>query len=151
MPRSHAQATVVPKERLLRRLDHVAVAVRDTEVALRHFSDRLGLPLVHTDELESPPVTLTYLDAGNAYLQLVSPRRECDLSRWLDENGEGLHHVCFAVDDVGAAVAALSARSASPELGSGRGRVSGFVRDGSPFGVLIECTEFRPDDEQHGS
>jgi methylmalonyl-CoA/ethylmalonyl-CoA epimerase len=140
------------EERLLRRLDHVAIAVHDTAVALRHFSERLGLPVVHTDELDAPPVTLTYLDAGNVYLQLVSPRRECDLSRWLDENGEGLHHVCFAVDDVSAAIQALSGVSAQPpELGSGRGRVSGFVQDGRPFGVLIECTEFRPDDEPHRS
>jgi methylmalonyl-CoA/ethylmalonyl-CoA epimerase len=137
--------------RLLRRLDHVAIAVFDTAVALRHFSERLGLPVVHTDELDAPPVTLTYLDAGNVYLQLVSPRRECDLSRWLDENGEGLHHVCFAVDDVSAAIQALSRKSTPPELGSGRGRVSGFVQDDRPFGVLIECTEFHPDDEPHNS
>jgi methylmalonyl-CoA/ethylmalonyl-CoA epimerase len=129
---------------LLRRLDHVAIAVRDTERALRYFSERLGLPVAHRDELETPPVTLVYLDAGNLYLQLVSPRSECELSRWLDDNGEGLHHLCFAVDDVSAAIVSLSSGSAPlPELGTGRGRTSGFVRDGSPFGVLLECTEFR--------
>jgi methylmalonyl-CoA/ethylmalonyl-CoA epimerase len=132
---------------LLRRLDHVAIAVRDAELALRHFSDRLGLAVVHIDELEVPPVTLVYLDAGNIYIQLLSPRAECDLSRWLDEHGEGLHHICFAVDDVAAAIDSLSNGSAAPvELGSGRGRVSGFVQDGNPFGVVIECTEFRAGD-----
>jgi len=78
---------------------------------------------------------------------MLSPRAECDLSHWLDEHGEGLHHLCFAVDDVAAAIDYLSDESAtSPKLGSGRGRVSGFVQDGNPFGVLIECTEFRRGD-----
>lgn len=130
----------------LRRLDHVAIAVHDTEQALRYFSDTLGLGIVHVDELESPPVTLTYLDAGNLYIQLVSPRAACDVSRWLSERGEGLHHICFAVDDVPEAVGALSDRGVLPELGSGRGRISSFVRNDNPFGVLIECTEFHADD-----
>jgi methylmalonyl-CoA/ethylmalonyl-CoA epimerase len=137
-------ASPVPE---LRRLDHVAIAVLDTKRALEHFSGHLRLPVVHTDELETPPVTLTYLDAGNVYIQLLSPRAECDLSRWLAEHGEGLHHLCFAVDDVSAAIEALSDADAPPvELGSGRGRSSGFVNDSSPHGVLIECTEFHPDD-----
>jgi methylmalonyl-CoA epimerase len=134
---------------LLRRLDHVAVAVRDTEQALRHFSEELGLPVVSREELETPPVTLVYLDAGNIYIQLVSPWAECELSRWLDDEGEGLHHLCFAVDDVSAALHALSGPSGpDAELGTGRGRVSGFVRNGRPFGVLVECTEFHPSDGQ---
>ena len=103
------------EQALLRRLDHVAIAVSDTGRALEHFSGRLGLPVVvHVDELDTPPVTLTYLDAGNIYIQLLSPRADCDLSRWLDEHGEGLHHLCFAVDDVPAAIDALSDDGAEP-------------------------------------
>jgi methylmalonyl-CoA epimerase len=136
---------------LLRRLDHVAIAVRDTPLALEYFSDHLGLPVVHVDELDSPPVRLTYLDAGNVYIQLLSPRAECDLSSWLDDHGEGLHHVCFAVDDVPGVIVALSTNGTSqPELGSGRGRVSGFVSGNSPHGVVIECTKFDPGDVRLG-
>jgi methylmalonyl-CoA epimerase len=131
----------------IRRLDHVAIVVRDTEVALAHFSGRLGLQVAHRDELDSPPVRLTYLDAGNAFIQLVEPRDpESELARWLDEHGEGLHHVCFAVDDVPGAAAELSANGAPPTIGRGRGRVSAFV-DGAPHGVVVECTEFRRRDD----
>jgi methylmalonyl-CoA/ethylmalonyl-CoA epimerase len=136
------------KERtLLRRLDHVAIAVRDKDKALAYFSRTLGLALIHTDELEKPPVTLLYLNAGNILIQLLSPRADCDLSRWLDEHGDGLHHVCFAVDDVAAAINALSDPFAPPpDLGSGRGRVSAFVPGDNPAGVLIEFTEFHAAD-----
>jgi methylmalonyl-CoA/ethylmalonyl-CoA epimerase len=127
---------------LLRRLDHVAVVVRDTEEALRHFSGRLGLRVASSEELARPRVRLTYLDVGNAYLQLVEPLDgESEIARWLAANGEGLHHVCFGVDDVPAAVAALHPDGV-PALGSGRGRVSAFVPATDGHGVRVECTEF---------
>jgi len=131
----------------IRRLDHVAIVVRDTRAALDHFTGRLGLQVVHQDELGAPPVRLTYLDASNAFLQLVEPLdRESEIAHWLDAHGEGLHHICFGVDDVGTAVDELSDRAAGPrQLGQGRGRPSGFVLDGSPHGVIVECTEFRRD------
>jgi methylmalonyl-CoA/ethylmalonyl-CoA epimerase len=135
----------------IRRLDHIAVLVRDTDAALAFYRDRLGL-VVHSNEvIESPHVRLTYLDAGNAYVQLVEPLAGATaLAAWLREHGEGLHHICFGVDDVPAAVRELSDPGADIVLGSGRGRVSAFVtaRDN---GVRIECTEFRRDEDVEGS
>ncbi|HZT53955.1 MAG TPA: VOC family protein [Gaiellaceae bacterium] len=129
---------------VVRRLDHVAVAVRDTEEALRTFCNRLGLRVVHSEELVSPPVRLTYLDCGNAYLQLVQPLdRDAELARWIDEHGEGLHHLCFGVDDALAGASALAPAGAPPPArGSGRGRPSAFVPGDPPHGVRLECTDF---------
>jgi methylmalonyl-CoA/ethylmalonyl-CoA epimerase len=127
----------------LRRLDHVAVVVRSTEDALRHYQGQLGLRVHSTEELEDPPVRLTYLDVGNAFLQLIEPLdRWSALGAWLDANGEGLHHICFGVDDVPAAVTALGVDGEAPLLGSGRGRISAFVGGPPLHGVRIECTEF---------
>ncbi len=139
--------------RLVRRLDHVAVAVRDTEVALGTFRDRMGLEVVHTERLDPPGVRLTYLDLGNCYLQLVEPLRpDLELARWLEEHGEGLHHVCFGVDDPLAAAAALAPAGApAPTPGRGRGRVSSFVPGQPPHGVRLECTEFRPEEDAGSS
>lgn len=128
---------------LLRRLDHVAVLVRNTEDALRYYEQRLGLHVHSTEEIDSPHVRLTYLDAGNSYLQLVEPLDpQSPLGAWLAEHGEGLHHICFGVDDVATTVSTLSDDGVVPPLGSGRGRRSGFVTTGQSHGVRIECTEF---------
>jgi len=128
---------------LLRRLDHVAVVVRSTDEALRFYEGELGLRVYSSEVIDSPNVRLTYLDIGNAFLQLVEPLDpESALATWLNEQGEGLHHICFGVDDVPATAAALSAGSAPPVLGTGRGRVSAFVSGGASHGVRIECTEF---------
>lgn len=134
---------------LLRRLDHVAVVVRNTDRALSSFRDQLGLAVAHSEELSAPRVRLTYLDCGNAYLQLVEPLDpEHELARWLEVNGEGLHHICFGVDNPFEAAAALaSAGAPSPVKGSGRGRVSSFVPGDSLHGVRLECTEFRFDED----
>jgi methylmalonyl-CoA/ethylmalonyl-CoA epimerase len=128
---------------LLRRLDHVAVLVRDTATALEFYSGRLGLEVSSAEELASPHVRLTYLDAGNAYIQLVEPLDSgSQLSSWLDEHGEGLHHVCFGVDDVAETVSALNDPGSPLVLGSGRGRPSAFVTASGGNGVRIECTAF---------
>lgn len=135
----------------IRRLDHVAIAVRDTEVALRHFRDRLGLRVVHTEELKEPYVRLTYLDVGNTFIQLVEPLDgESDLARSLAENGEGLHHICFGVDATVASARALSTDGSRVVVGSGRGRVSAFV-PGTAHGVRIECTDFDPETDVHAA
>lgn len=127
----------------VRRLDHVAILVRSTDEALRFYQGRLGLRVQSSEEVDSPRVRLTYLDTGNAYLQLVEPLDPLSpLAVWLEEHGEGLHHICFGVSDVAEAVAAISDPGAAVALGNGRGRASSFVTVAASNGVRIECTEF---------
>jgi methylmalonyl-CoA/ethylmalonyl-CoA epimerase len=130
---------------MIRALDHVAVMVADTEAALRHFRDRLGLPVVAVDEPPEVPVRLTYLDLGNTYLQLVEPLDPAHpTAAWLAANGEGLHHICLGVDDVTGELARIGPPGVPvPPLGSGRGRPAGFPAGDPPHGVRIECTTFQ--------
>lgn len=130
---------------LLKRLDHVAVVVSDTEAALRHFSSFLGLEVVSHEILREPRVRLTYLDLGNTLLQLVEPLDgRSSVAATLSEKGEGVHHLCFAVESVVAAATELSQPPRHPIVGSGRGRTSAFVEGPPRHGVRLECTEFRP-------
>lgn len=126
----------------IRRLDHVAIAVHDTDAALRYFEGQLGLPVVSSEENATAKARLTYLDAGNAFVQLVSPLApEAPIAAHLEANGEGLHHVCFGVEDVAAAAAALArAPGSTVRLGSGRGRPSAFLPGEPAHGTLVEVT-----------
>ena len=126
----------------LRRLDHVAVAVADTDRALEYFAGRLGLEVASTEVIETPHVRLTYLDAGGVFIQLVEPLDdESPIAVHLAEHGEGLHHIAFAVEDV-AGTAAELADPGAPDvtLGSGRGRPSAFVPGDPHHGVRVEVT-----------
>ncbi len=128
---------------LLRRLDHVAVLVRSTDDALRFYEGHLGLRVHSSEEIDEPHVRLTYLETGNAYLQLVEPLDAASpLAAWLEEHGDGLHHICFGVDDVESAVTELSEPGATITLGQGRGRISSFLTSAGANGVRIECTGF---------
>lgn len=127
---------------MIRRLDHVAILVSDTDSALIHFRDRLGLRVVHDEEIAKPLARLTYLDAGNVYLQLVQPRDSSGpLAEALRDRGEGLHHICFGVDEVASDAHAIGDGS-EVTLGGGRGRLAAFVPGVPVHGVRVECTEF---------
>ena len=136
-----------------RRLDHVAIVVRETETALAYFSEKLGLEIARSEEIPYPKVRLTYLDAGNAYIQLVEPLdTTSEIAQTLANDGEGLHHICFGVEDVlGTAHLLAESRDLHPQPGSGRGRVSAFVPGGAVFGVRIEFTEFRYEEDVEAS
>jgi methylmalonyl-CoA/ethylmalonyl-CoA epimerase len=126
----------------LRRLDHVAVAVEDTERALEYFVGRLGLEVASTEVIQSPHVRLTYLDAGGAFIQLVEPLDDDSLiAAHLAQHGEGLHHIAFGVEDVPGTAEELADPDAPPvTLGSGRGRPSAFVPGEAHHGVRVEVT-----------
>jgi len=134
---------------VIRRLDHVAIAVHDTDAALARLVAGFGLAVLASEEIESPRVRLTYLDCGNATIQLVEPLdRESAVAEFLAAEGEGLHHICFGVEDVPAGAAALSADGSPPAaIGSGRGRPSAFVAGEPPSGVRVEVTEFDRDED----
>jgi methylmalonyl-CoA/ethylmalonyl-CoA epimerase len=110
------------------------------------------LVVVHTQVNLEPHVRLTYLDAGNVYIQLVEALdADSDAARFLATHGEGLHHICFAVDDVvGAAAFSGGVSKDSVVLGTERGRDSAFVLGSAPSGVRIEYTEFRSEEDVDG-
>ena len=130
---------------MFKRFDHVAIVVADTEQALRHYRDALGLPFLFSEVLEHQGVRLTHLDMGAGHLQLVQPlTQEHPLQEYLRQHGEGLHHICFLVDCVPVALAALrehgmKAWNAALHRGP-EGREAGFIDPQTARGVLIEIT-----------
>src|SRR5215813_13691828 len=89
-------------------VDHIGIAVADATAAAAWMTDRLGFPVVHDETLSDPPVRLVYVDAGNVTLQFVEPRGSGRIATFLEEHGEGLHHLCLRVDDVEGAADAIS-------------------------------------------
>ncbi len=125
------------------RLDHVAIAVRDTSRALQYFEGRLGLRVASSEIPTGVPLRLTYLDCGNASIQLVEPLEPgTAIGDSLERSGEGLHHVCFEVRDVSLTAASLAGPGAGPvQLIHGSGRVSAFVPGPVHHGTRVECTQ----------
>jgi methylmalonyl-CoA epimerase len=126
---------------VIRRLDHVAIAVFSTEDALVYFSEHLGLEVVRSEVIEELEVRLTYLSTGNAFLQLVESLSEnTPVAEHLRQHGEGFHHVCFGCDDPMTDATRLGEGTA--KAGRGRARVSAFIPGPIHHGARLECTEF---------
>lgn len=116
----------------LRRIDHVGVVVRDIDGALGSWTSGLGLTVVHDETVGEIATRLTYLtgdEPDDALLQLVQPLDEhAPVSGFLAEVGEGLHHVCFAVDHIPAALAAIGNED-TPLFVGGRRRRCCFIAE----------------------
>jgi methylmalonyl-CoA/ethylmalonyl-CoA epimerase len=125
-------------------LDHIALAVPDTEAALQIWRDRLGFPMLYSEVVNGGTVRLTHLDLGNAHLQLVQPLTpDHPLQTWLAQHGPCLHHFCLRVADVGAAQAELDAAGLptgpTPHQGT-QGKRALFLVKAATQGVQMEIT-----------
>jgi LAO/AO transport system kinase len=124
-------------------LDHIGVAVRRLEERLPLYRDLLGLPHAATEEVATEGVRAAFLPAGRTRIELLEPAREdATLARHLERRGEGVHHLCFEVDDLDAALARLEAAGHAIVGGGARSGAEGsrvaFLHPKKTGGVLIE-------------
>jgi methylmalonyl-CoA epimerase len=131
---------------MFNRLDHIAIAVRNTEDALTFYRDTLGLPVTKQETLDGPGVQLTHLDMGNLELQLVQPLTDDHpIAKWIQERGEGLHHLCWDVgDNIQTAMErlpdyGLAAKPNEPHSAP-QGGSAAFIQPELTRGVLWEMT-----------
>jgi len=130
-------------------IDHVALAVRDTASALRLYVDILGLQAGPTVTAPGEGLRVTFLSGPAGRLEILEPLdADSPVGRFLERRGEGLHHLCFRVPDLGAALARLAAAGYQivderPRRGLD-GRPAAFVHPRSAGGVLIELYQDDP-------
>ena len=131
---------------LLLNLDHVAVAVRDLDVAIDGYRSRYRVEPVYREVVEQQGVEEAMIPVGGSYVQLLQPLGpETPVGRFIERRGEGLHHVAYAVPDIEAALKHLAAEGAElidaePRIGGGGARIA-FVHPRGGNGVLTELVE----------
>ncbi len=133
-------------------VDHTAIAVRDLDAAIAGYEDRYRVTPLYRETVESQGVEEAMIPVGGSFVQLLAPLSpETPVGRFIERNGEGLHHVAFAVVDIESALSHLVERDATlidrhPRLG-GRGARIAFVHPKDLGGTLIELVEL---DEHSG-
>ena len=122
-------------------LDHLAIAVPDTEAALKIWRDKFGFPVLYSEDVNNATVRLTHLDLGNTQLQLVQPLTpDHSLQAWLAKNGPGLHHFCLKVDDVAQARENSPVATAPQPHQGTQGKRALFLDQNATQGVQVELT-----------
>jgi LAO/AO transport system kinase len=126
-------------------IDHLGIAVRSLDQALRFYRDQLGLDIAMRETVEAEKVNVAMLPVGGARIELLEPTEpDSVIGKFLDKRGEGLHHVALKVPDLKAAVERLRASGArlmnEPRAGAG-GHLYVFVHPSSTGGVLLELIQ----------
>ncbi len=127
-------------------VDHIGIAVKNLEEAKKVFSESLGLPCVDEKTLPERGVRIAFLSSGNTTIELlegIGP--ESAVSKFVEQRGPGIHHLCFEVDGIERVMQELAADGVrlideKPRPGA-EGKPVAFAHPKSTLGVLVELIE----------
>ena len=130
---------------MIRRLDHVAVAVGSLDDRLPFYRDLLGLRLERIEEVPSEQVRVAIFGQGAGRIELLEPSGpDSPVGRFLQKRGEGIHHLCFLVDSVEESCRRLEeagCRLIGGIRSGSEGTRIAFVHPSGTGGVLVELRE----------
>ena len=131
-----------------KRIDHVAIIVRDIEQALVFYRDTLGITPGEIKEVPGEQVRIAFLPLGGpagSVIELIEPTTpDSSLAKFIEKRGEGLHHICLEVENIEAALAEMQEKGApvldkQPRVAA-EGRAI-FLHPKGTNGVLLELLE----------
>lgn len=131
---------------MVKRIDHIAIAVHDIDEAAKFYTDILRLGLSGMEVVVEQKTKVGFLRIGETNIELVQPTSDdSPLVKFLETRGPGIHHICLEVDDIEREVEELKKRGArmideKPRPGAHGTRVA-FVHPKSSGGVLIELNQ----------
>ena len=130
------------------KINHIGIATKGIDEALKFWSDALGLDNVHTEIVVDQKVKVAMLPLGESRIELLEPTSDdSPISKFLAKRGPGIHHIAVEVDDIEAALATLKSQGMrlideSPRVGA-EGCLVAFVHPASTGGVLLELVQIR--------
>lgn len=135
---------------MIGRLNHIAIAVPDLARAVASYRDQLGAQVGPPQALPEHGVTVVFVDTGNSKVELLEPLgADSPIAAFLEKHpAGGMHHICFEVADLDAAIRHLQA-SGARLLGDGQPRIGAhghpvvFLHPKDFFGTLIELEHVR--------
>src|SRR5829696_6955183 len=125
------------------KINHLGIATKGIDDALKFWADALGLENVHTEIIEDQKVRVAMLPIGESRIELLEPTSDdSPISKFLEKRGGGIHHIAVEVEDIEASLNALKAKGI--QLIDEKARIGAegchvaFVHPSSANGVLLE-------------
>lgn len=128
----------------IKRIEHVAIAVKNLESSKKMLTDLFGLEVEHEEQINT--IRLAMFPVGESSLELLqSDDANTRTAKWVADRGEGLFHICFEVDDIVEALRELKQKGAkllndTPTIGHGNSQIA-FIDPQSTSGFLIELVQ----------
>lgn len=127
-------------------LDHIGIAVKDLETAVKTYEKLLNTPCYKRETVESEKVTAAFFKTGESKIELLGASEPGTIiEKYIERRGEGLHHIAFEVEDIEEELSRLKAAGFTllndqPKEGADNKLVA-FVHPGDNHGVLIELCQ----------
>lgn len=138
---------------MVKRLEHIGIAVKDLEASNLLFEQLLGEPPYKIEEVNSEHVKTSFFKTGESKIELLEATApESAIARYIDKRGEGIHHIAFEVKDIHAEMERMREQgfrilNEQPKRGADNKLVC-FIHPKSANGVLVElCQEIRENTE----
>jgi len=128
----------------IKRIAHLGVAVNDLDAAIKFFTKGLPLQVTHTEDYQG--MKIGFVPVGDSSIELLQDvSGSSAIRKYLDKNGEGIHHIAFEVDDIHEAVAELKERGIklideTPRPGA-HGMSIAFMHPKGTHGILMELVQ----------
>jgi methylmalonyl-CoA/ethylmalonyl-CoA epimerase len=131
------------------KIDHIGVAVQNIDQASKLFVGALGGKVVHREVVGPMKLEVCKIELGGVVIELLQPHEagEETVSKFLAKKGEGIHHICYGVENIEQAQGDLVAKGYKPiwdkpRMGSSHKLVT-FLHPKDTHGVLIELSQSR--------
>ena len=127
------------------RIAHVGIAVQALDRLLPFYRDLLGMTEVSLDNADG--ARIAGVQAGESLVELLEAESaDSPIGKYVAKRGPGIHHICFAVDDLDATLARCKAAGVrlideTPRIGAETKRIA-FIHPSATGGVLVELSEF---------
>ena len=131
---------------MIKGLDHIAVAVRDLDLAIKLWSDAFQVPVVHREIVQEQFVEVAMIKLGSLRVELVSPISEkSPVAKFIEKRGEGIHHFAVESDATQAELDRFN-ESSIPLIDKiarkgAEGSRIGFIHPKALGGVLVEVVD----------
>lgn len=128
---------------MIKKINHIGIFVNDLDDAIARY-ERLGLVLQSVEVSEEFQTKIAFFDCGGVLLELIVPLAPGEGTRFLETHGEGVHHICYEVDDVEGQLAHVQGKLAllDPVIKPGAGGTRVFFAASDDLcGVVSEFAE----------
>jgi methylmalonyl-CoA/ethylmalonyl-CoA epimerase len=136
------------------KIDHLGIAVRSISDSLDFYRQTLGMEVTATEAVQDQGVRVALLPVGESRIELLEPSSDdTPVGRFIARRGEGLHHICYEVEDLASKMEDLKSRGVRvldgyPRRGA-EGKLVAFLHPASANGVLVELVEKARTTEEH--
>ncbi len=128
-----------------RHINHVCIAVKDIDETIQFYRDVFGVTDSEVVDIEDQAVRATLIQVGGSQLEFIEPTDpNGGVAKFIDRRGEGVHHICFEVEDLAGTLQRLDEQGVAVidrEPREGLSGTIGFLHPKSTRGVLIELVD----------